>query len=462
MARSDIELNHIAMLCTLDYLLKKTDEKHPARQVDICRYAAEKYNLIYNEGGTAGSEIKRQRVGKCLKFLEKASESYPAEFPFVLRRTDGNKYYLESRGYLERKEIIKVLAAVKSDRFIKDEDTDDLIERLLDIYASEGLREEYKDEANCFSEGTYKAGASLRRKIKLLQTAYTEKKTILINKTVLEFPGKMAIALGRSRLPKANLSQLRCRVYKIRQYEGKPYAILVPINHSGIVFEEAAKLVIPDLPERELLMEDEPGNDRLESLFATNNPLLAKYYRGLKSYVETMVRPEKGRDGRIEFTFPYRYLSEIKQSFEWHFGIAMPWRAISEILPHYCKDGTQVLFDEYIPTKGGEVPALGLVERKMNQEAFFSWLMSNPEIADVIDIASPYDAKKILGMRYLGMALKYRDVVPRKTWDNITAGSYGERDRYALVHYHDGEIFDTISEHKPMRPRRKPKENKGS
>ena len=47
MAFSDTRIHQIELLLTLDYLLRFTDEDHPATQQDICRHATD-FGLKYD------------------------------------------------------------------------------------------------------------------------------------------------------------------------------------------------------------------------------------------------------------------------------------------------------------------------------------------------------------------------------------------------------------------------------
>ena len=67
MAHSDTRIHQIELLLTLDYLLNYTDEFNPATQIDICEHAR-KYGLKFDKNAKTGNQVRRQRIGECLKF----------------------------------------------------------------------------------------------------------------------------------------------------------------------------------------------------------------------------------------------------------------------------------------------------------------------------------------------------------------------------------------------------------
>lgn len=116
MAFSDTRIHQIELLLTLDYLLRFTGENHPATQIDICRHAND-FGLKYDSKAKSGNDVRRQRIGGCLKFLMEVTSRFPEEAPFILQQNDSGKYYIESKNYLSEERVIKILAAVKNYRY---------------------------------------------------------------------------------------------------------------------------------------------------------------------------------------------------------------------------------------------------------------------------------------------------------------------------------------------------------
>ena len=91
MKHENSKINRIELLLTLDYLLHHTDEDHPATQVDICEYA-NKYGLKFDKNAKQRNQVRRQRIGECLKFLNEVADKFTNEIPFVLETTESGKY----------------------------------------------------------------------------------------------------------------------------------------------------------------------------------------------------------------------------------------------------------------------------------------------------------------------------------------------------------------------------------
>ncbi len=83
MAFSDARIHQIELLLTLDYLLRFTGENHPATQIDICRHAND-FGLKYDSKAKSSNDVRRQRIGCCLKFLMEVTSKFPEEAPFIL------------------------------------------------------------------------------------------------------------------------------------------------------------------------------------------------------------------------------------------------------------------------------------------------------------------------------------------------------------------------------------------
>ena len=146
MALPDTLIHRAELLITLDYLLNHTDEKHPATQQDICRYARN-FGFKYVDNAKVGNDVRRQRIGDVLKFLEVTSADFPDNFPFIMETTNSGKYYIDQKNGLHKEQIASVLAAIKNDKYTKDEDTDYLIKQVLNAFGtSEDNRQEILKE----------------------------------------------------------------------------------------------------------------------------------------------------------------------------------------------------------------------------------------------------------------------------------------------------------------------------
>lgn len=446
---NDTVLHRIELLLTLDYLLNYTDIDHPATQQEICRHARD-FGLKY-EGGKPGDDVRRQRIGDCLQWLQSICYKFEDtdKIPFVINSTDSGKFYIEEKNHLNEEQIIKILAAVQNDKYTKDEDTDLLINKLLDSLSNKHNREFYLKELEKENKRVKKFNASVNRKLRLVNKAFKEKKCILIiqshfgrvtqdNKDRASFVynvvDKSGVQLGTID------EKVYCRVYRIEEHNNKPYAILIPINQHGIIFDAIQNLAIPNLPEREVLMEDETDDDRLEELFKANNKYLSKYYGSLDEYVDQQIMPEEGLAFKSSFYFDYRYVDRVRKSFEEYFGIDMPvikcnnfriddsatHRGGALELPHKA-DKYAIECEEF---DGNGCPRYGVVNLMINKNALVSWLFNNPNVADVVDVVSPDSINSLLGNRFLGMFLKYQDEVGEETIEKaLKTGKYN-RSRY--------------------------------
>ena len=429
---NDKELHHREVLITLDYLLNHTDELHPATTEAICKFASSKYGLQYNGAGKSmeGNEIDRRRIGNLLHYLDDFCGEY--ELPFVLQQTSGGKYYVEQKNYLNEDQIAKVLAAVVNDKYTHDEDTEFLVNRLLEVLStSEYNRKFLEDNYKKLINKTRKIDILTNKKIKAIKKAYDEKRAICLLKRFVDDPIKKPHIVGvdvvnKRTYLKEHDERIYCRVYRIEEHNNKPYAILLPIVHKGIIFDAIENLNIPvDLPARELFNEDEENDDRLEQLFQMNNRIMTRFYHSLDEYIDKQIMPDLGYAFKTSFYFDYRHVELVKRSFEEFFGVDMPLVRCNSmtIRDEDTIHGTAIELprgnDEYAincePVPDGESAKYGVVNITINRKAFLEWLCTSPDIALVIDVVAPKSLNKQLAMHHLGMFLKYKDYMEEDT-----------------------------------------------
>ena len=151
MKRTEAQTHFIELLLTLDYLLNYTDENHPATQQDICRHAKD-FGLKYDSKNPVGNDVRRQRIGDCLQFLQFICNKYKDtdQIPFVINCTDKGKFYLEEKNHLNEEQIIKILAAIQNDKYTQDEDTDLLVGKLLDSLSNRCIYRGYEPATDVF------------------------------------------------------------------------------------------------------------------------------------------------------------------------------------------------------------------------------------------------------------------------------------------------------------------------
>ena len=432
MSRTDTEIHQIELLLTLDYLLNYTDKDHPASQQDICRHAKD-FNLKYDPNATKGNDVRRQRIGDCLQFLLFISDKFKDtdKIPFVVNSTNTGKFYIEEKNHLNKDQIINILAAVKNDKYLKNEDTDDLIDKLLNSLCNKNNKKLYKEELEKKNKRVIKYRKALNRKIKLIQKAYEERKCIMILHSDWRIPSfdrivdDNIVVDNNVIYPKLVEDEVFCRVYRIEEHNNKPYVILLPLKEEGIIFESIDNLNIPiQLSERKLLIDDEEDEDRLEYLFESNNPALAEKYHSLEEYIQKSVRPEGGFVVKTSFYFPYQCINRVKKSFEEYFSREMPYVKclrfnIKENEASENQDSS--MNDEYaIECEPIEESfsncGLAVVNIEINRQALVSWLENNPSVARVVDVVSPRSVNEEVGNYYLDVLLCYQRTLGR---DNI-------------------------------------------
>lgn len=409
MPLSDTRIHQTELLLTLDYLLRYTDDNHPATQQDICRHATN-FGLKYDPKNQKGNDVKRQRIGDCLKFLMDVTEKFCDEVPFVLERTDSGKYYIEQKHYLSEEQVLKILAAVKNDKYTQDEDTDFLIDRLLDSLSSVHNRDRYKKELKDFDRGVKKYNLESNRKIRLVNKAFNQKKMLKIRLTVYS---KVKAD--------AHVYDFWYRVYKIKDFGGKPYAILIPIDTGDVHFSQNFKfdaienLNIPKGSDKDVLMDDFDENRDLNKLFEKKWKLVNWYYGSPEKIFEKGKRPVGGIPFKTSFYFRKVFLKFVKPSFEEFFSTTMKYEECSSFDVVDMWDVTRLNDKYYIsphPLKPGEKAEYCVVNTFIDAPAFYSWILGDVHgngtkaFTDIVNVVGPKRINKWLYEYYLEHAKK--------------------------------------------------------
>ncbi len=425
MKRTDTQIHHIELLLTLDYLLNDTDRNHPATQQDICRHACD-FGLKYDPKAKSGNDVRRQRIGECLQFLQSVCYKYKEseKIPFTINATDGGKFYIEKKDTLNDEQIIKVLSAIKNDKYTKDEDTDFLIDKVLDVFTNKYTREFFKDELHKATKNVTKYDFSANRKMRLVYEAFNEGKMIKIRYNAISRFRKECDAWYR--------------VYKIKEYENKPYALLLLVGNegdfhvNGMIFEAIENLNIPNMKDSECLSVDMDEKRNLNQLFSTKCKYLYAYYGNIENLLKANIRPEGLFAYRISFSFSLKNVEMIKQSFEEFFSCPLEYTkcASFEILdeqsygkamlrPRKNDKGTL----KPNPLRENEKPKYGVCNILLNANAFKEWVLSCYDswrnISDVIHIASPSFLKKDITKYYYDHLLNHIDDLDEKEKGNL-------------------------------------------
>ena len=418
MAFSDTRLHQIELMLTLDYLLRYSDENHPASRMDICRYATT-YGLRFDARRTKDNDVRRQRIADCLRFLGELTNRFPDRVPFVLEKTDGGKYYVCERNYLGDEQVIKILAAVKNDRYTADEDTGYLIDCLLDTLSSSHDRARYIDEAEKLSKNVRKYSPKVNRKIRLVNKAFREGKALKIRREIFDTNAK-----------DVHVYDFWYRVYSVREYRGKPYAVLLPISKVpvslalGIIFNEIENLDIPSGGDREVLMSDVKRD--LDALFAKVRPTDYQKYGSLEAMLKANLALTHGKATEVSFYFKMAFAKFIESTFEDYFGTKLNYVRCKEF--DIAEKGTGKAFRKVIvprPMSSSDKPVYGVAKLTVNRSAFVSWTTVDPHgdgctsIGNMIEVVWPDSVMSAILRFHFDALLKKKDRLSEQTKNMI-------------------------------------------
>ncbi len=395
MALPDTLIHRAELLITLDYLLNHTDEKHPATQQDICRYARN-FGFKYVDNAKVGNDVRRQRIGDVLKFLEVTSADFPDNFPFIMETTNSGKYYIDQKNGLHKEQIASVLAAIKNDKYTKDEDTDYLIKQVLNAFGtSEDNRQEILKEYQILVRGVKKEDKETMRKIHLINKSYKENKLIKASFNGVDYTW--------------------FKVYFAKEYKNRLHVFLLPAFKSAskrknnFIFDAIENINIAPGKESVVLNQDEKENkDYLDcnKIFKHTNPELANKYRTLDNMIEKQIMPGDGKTCIVTFSFDLTFVDEIKRSFESFFNEEFWYQETTTDVMKYKTTIEDVLMgmDNWVvvgdePTID-KAPTHGLANVSVNNEAFKQWLLSSLStkddlhIIDFVEILKPVSILK--------------------------------------------------------------------
>ena len=418
MAFSDTKIHQIELLLTLDYLLNYTDEFNPATQIDICEHAR-KYGLKFDKNAKTGNQVRRQRIGECLKFLRQITNDFTDDIPFVLETTNSGKYYIEQRHGLNESQVAKILAAISNDKYTKDEDVNFLIDRILSAFStSEENRRIIDSEYKRLLRGGKKYDKETIRKINLVDKAYREGKMIKIKFSVTDSNNKKVMDYF-----------FWYRVYLIKEFHNKPYAFMLPIGQidvnektgrllffNGYLFEPIEKIDVVNASERNALCDDLDEHRSFEELFRKHCPNQARKYGTIDKMLEQKILPNGGKTYIVSFCFNLGLKDILRRSFEEFFSESFRYQETNMIA------GIDNRENATKDLQRNEYPKYGLVNISVDNKSFKSWLLSDPHgngsvcIADMIHIIKPLSLNEDLANYFSEKLLKridYLTVGPR-------------------------------------------------
>lgn len=306
----DTRIHQREILITLDYLLHHTDEDHPARAVEICRYANKEYGITYQGEGVSGNQIKRQRVSECLKYLKELSDKY--DFPFVLAHAGGGKFYIEERNGLSDEQTARLLVAIYNDPYIGKEGTEFYEGRILDAFATtKASKEAIKKLSSLYLQGGDKQSEEVIQKIEILEKAYRDNCPIKV-----QWPGE--------KYPEWT------KVCYLKEVHHDPCAFLLPAcslpiqgSKGRYLFDKIENIVLPSTNYNQLACSDKKEIEEYadnEKVFRLSNPKLAKRYGCLDRMLKKTIPSLGEKDGVVSFYFKDVDEKVISKSFESFFG----------------------------------------------------------------------------------------------------------------------------------------------
>ena len=391
---NDTEIHYREMLLTLDYLLRCTDEEHPASIQDICRHA-EDFGLKYNAKSKAGDDIKRDRIARCVKYLFVLRDEHPAHLPFVLEskgKGKAKRYYIEQRHFLNQDQVLQILLAVKNDRYTKETDTDFLIDRLLDSLSSVHERPIYKSNIEKGSKGVRK-DINENRKMRLVNKAFEQ---------------SLAIKIRRKARKKGEISpsynDVWHRVYRILEIKGEAHAVIIPIEKArgfDAFIAPVEDLGFPPGKDGEVLIKDPSPSRDLRKRYAQ----LAgdqKTHGDIDAMIKSYVESRYGKTSVISFWFGLRSEDIVRRSFKKRFGFDLPYiRCVSFGIRG--KEGKDPVVCPRLP-KEGEEAKCGVARIEMNPDAFIAWMVGE---ADALNFYAVSARVHVIAPRTINIQIAY-------------------------------------------------------
>ena len=381
MKRKSDYVHRSELLITLDYLFKYTDEKHPVTCPLICKYA-NKYGFIYDSNNKVGNEINRHRISNALDFLYDISTKYKEILPFEIKKTEGRKYYASHRNNFAIPEVVDIISSITTNKVLSSEEKDNLISKVKNMSLSH-YENEVADYIEDKTVSVRKYSNEYLTKLRLLKIAFKENKMIHIY-------FKKKIYSESSDIWIEEKAPIWCRVYKLKEYQNKLYAIFVDVN--GVVHSlPIERIELTSYIKREVLIDDD-DIDRF------NND----YYSSFEEFMKDnkVVIDDAKVAVPFVFIFHKKYLEAIKESFEDFFSLQFQYeyRSFDNLLKEY----DEKKLDDF--NKDDEI---GYCKIKINHHAFLTWVKNNYIVAKEITILSPFGINKRLAFYFSKLNEKY-------------------------------------------------------
>lgn len=402
---TDTQIHRIELLLTISYLLKFSDAKHPVSQLDICRYATN-FGLKFDEKNLSGNDIRRQRIKDVLVFLEELSNRFSENFPFKVSCTEKGKYYIENRFNLSKGDIFNIIFSIENNRFIKEEVSKDLKNKILNLLSSKNEKIEFektlelvmspKDKYSTYTSSTLSILMNAIKKEKIVQLkrlnyVYDEEKKDYVLKDVVK----------------------RYRVYTIKEYSGKLYALLIAIADGEIILEDVRSIHIIG-QKKWRFAEDLVKNRDLNKLFIENNV----NGKSLETYIKEAKMPLNKNTRKISFSFNGLYLRMIETSFRDYFSEKLTFEVCDKFevdksenekkLVSLNSELSEKMTEKYIESKIIDEDANVIANISVNVDSFSNRVLSNPIFPQIITVYDDFVNRR-LAHHFKELSKKYEN-----------------------------------------------------
>ena len=165
--------SRLQFLAVLEYLLTKTDSDHPSSTNDIMIFAQDEY----------GVSLRREQAKDIVEHIYELCKTHRKVLPYEIKQADKpktNKKYYVAKKRFDVDVIVKVCAAIKNDKTIDAENTNLLIEQLVNDYVVLDQQQAAEKKIKQRTRRTHKMSPE---KSSLLDNIYT----LGFNKHIFEF-----------------------------------------------------------------------------------------------------------------------------------------------------------------------------------------------------------------------------------------------------------------------------------
>ena len=207
-------LSRMEVIIVLDYLLSQTNEKHPAKQIDIINYGIEKY----------GIEIRRQRIPDILWDLKDFVDEHKEQLPFEIKEVStGEKFKFYTNFTLFNKEEINtIIFAISNYKYAVPSEYKKIISKFLSFVTNKYDKVEYLKKLKEDIKYVENENRDNIKRLKLVKQAIKNKSLL-----ELEFYDVSSIKSNSNFIFAGTLMyrRVKCYVYKVLSYNNQEYVV---------------------------------------------------------------------------------------------------------------------------------------------------------------------------------------------------------------------------------------------